>query len=451
MAHLHIGIDDTDSPNNGCTTYIAALLVERLTKLGAEFVDYPNLVRLNPNVPWKTRGNGALCLRIRCEDSMVENIKETVLAHIEEHSDFNYAGTDPGVVFLFNETIPSEIRAFAKDAIQGVVKLKDALRLIKEFGAEAVGYKSGRGIIGALAAIGETLEGDHTYELITYRLPTNLGTKRQVDAVSVKTMDEATTPLTFNNVDPETSRVLITPRGPDPILFGIRGESPETVKKAYDIVRVNEPIERWVIFRTNHGTDAHLRTVNSIGDVQPYQPVTVRGEVANAPRIIPLRHVIFSIKDDTSKIDCAAYEPTGDLRKAAKQLMVGDEIVVSGGVRPASATKPLTINLEKMRVINLAPKVSLHNPKCAKCGKTMSSMGRAQGFRCEKCGYKSKQLTKVQRTEKRDLEEKLYITSPHSQRHLTKPFRRYGQEKTLNHALFKMVQEWHSPVYVNKF
>jgi len=31
---LHIGIDDTDSPRGGCTTYIAALLVERLLELG---------------------------------------------------------------------------------------------------------------------------------------------------------------------------------------------------------------------------------------------------------------------------------------------------------------------------------------------------------------------------------------------------------------------------------
>ncbi|MDH5495599.1 MAG: DNA-binding protein, partial [Candidatus Bathyarchaeota archaeon] len=63
MVVLHIGFDDTDSPRGGCTTYIAALLVEKLQKLGATFNDYPNLIRLNPNVPWKTRGNGALCLR----------------------------------------------------------------------------------------------------------------------------------------------------------------------------------------------------------------------------------------------------------------------------------------------------------------------------------------------------------------------------------------------------
>jgi tRNA(Ile2)-agmatinylcytidine synthase len=444
MVHLHIGLDDTDSPSKGCTTYIAALLAERLIKLGVEFVDYPNLVRLNPNVPWKTRGNGALSLRVRCCEELIENVKETVLNLVEEHSEFDCAGTDPGVVFFSGETIPPEVKTFAKGAIQGIVELKDALGLVKKHSAEAVGYKSGRGVIGALAAIGETLEDDHTYELIAYRLPSNRGTKRLLDADSVKATDKSTQPLTFNNVDREKNRVLITPRGPDPIFFGIRGETPEILKKAFGMIRAGEPIERWVIFRTNQGTDAHLQRLRSISDVQPFQPVIVKGKVSSEPRTIPLRHVIFSVEDETAKVDCAAYEPTGDLRKAARLLIVDDAVEVSGGVRPASGMRPLTINLEKMRIIKLASKMSSHNPECSRCGKTMSSMGKGQGFRCEKCGFKSRQLAKIHTPEARHLSEKLYITSAHSQRHLTKPFRRYGQEKKLNLETFVMIREWHS-------
>ncbi len=29
-----------------------------------EIIGYPRLIRLNPNIPWKTRGNGALCLHV---------------------------------------------------------------------------------------------------------------------------------------------------------------------------------------------------------------------------------------------------------------------------------------------------------------------------------------------------------------------------------------------------
>jgi tRNA(Ile2)-agmatinylcytidine synthase len=296
-----------------------------------------------------------------------------------------------------------------------------------------------------LAAVGETLEGDHTYELIAYRFPGNRGTKRLVDADSVRVMDKKTSPLTFNNVDLETNRILITPRGPDPVFFGIRGENPAIVKEAFDMVQCGEPIERWVIFRTNQGTDAHLRKTSGIDSIRPFQSVIVSGTVVNEPRVAPRRHVIFSIEDDKAIIDCAAYEPTGDLRKAARQLMIGDKVEVSGAVRPRSETRPMTINLEKIRVIELVPKVVLHNPKCPKCGKVMSSMGRAQGYRCEKCRYKSKQLIKTQTTQERALENRLYITSSHSQRHLTKPLSRYGMEKRPNASCFEMIQGWHSP------
>jgi len=434
MAFLHIGIDDTDSPRWGCTTYVVAVLVERLTRLGVSFFDYPNLVRLNPNVPWKTRGNGALCLRIECDKGAVKTVKETVLEAVEEFSDFEYAGTDPGVVFFYGKIIPKDVREFARSAIQGVVTLDDALELVKGFGAEAAGYKGGRGVIGALAAVGETLHGDHTFELIAYRLPENCGTKRCVDVVSVRQMDEATAPYTFNSFDVESGRVLITPRGPDPIFFGVRGENPSIVRRAFEMIRVDEPIERRVVFRTNQGTDAHLREIGSIGDVQPFHPVVVKGVVASVPRIVPRRHVIFSIQDDTAEIDCAAYEPTGGLRKAAIKLVVGDEIEAYGGVRPASETLPMTINLEKIRIMKLATKVLLHNPKCPDCGKTLSSMGN---------GFKSNQLAKTRTIEQRGLEERIYITSPHSQRHLTKPFRRYGQEKTPNRLQPRMIREWH--------
>jgi tRNA(Ile2)-agmatinylcytidine synthase len=97
---LHIGFDDTDSPRMGCTTYIGAILVERLEALGCKFTDYPNLIRLNPNVPWKTRGNGAVCLRVSCEDSSVDKVKGSVLETVKTNSDLEYARTDPAVVFI---------------------------------------------------------------------------------------------------------------------------------------------------------------------------------------------------------------------------------------------------------------------------------------------------------------------------------------------------------------
>jgi tRNA(Ile2)-agmatinylcytidine synthase len=441
---MHVGLDDTDSTRRGCTTHIAALLVEKLGELGAKFFDYPNLIRLNPNVPWKTRGNGALCLRIHYDANVENRIKESVISTVEEHSDLDFKSTNPGVVFFERAKIPKEIKIFAKAAITGVVNLKDALKLLAKFKAEAVGFKNGRGIIGGLAAIGETLQGDHTYEVIAYRIPENYGLKRKVDEVSIFEMDEETVPYTFNNVDTEKKRVIITPRGPDPILFGIRGESPEIVKEAFRMIKPLEPIERWVVFRTNHGTDAHLKRIRKLSEITSYSPVIARGMVSVNPRIIPKRHVIFSINDKSGQVDCAAYEPTGALRKAARELIIGDEVEVCGGVRAASRNRPLTINLEKIRVLRLTQKIVYSNPVCAECGRRLKSMGRNQGFRCEKCGSRYASAGKIETIVKRGIAKGLYITSTRSQRHLTKPFRRYGLER--HHAEpIRLIDGWHSP------
>ncbi len=75
----------------------------------------------------------------------------------EEHSAVKEKGTDPGIVFYQNREIPIELKAFSKKTETTIVTLKEATALIKKLGAEAAGFNSCRGIIGALAAIGETL------------------------------------------------------------------------------------------------------------------------------------------------------------------------------------------------------------------------------------------------------------------------------------------------------
>jgi tRNA(Ile2)-agmatinylcytidine synthase len=441
---MHIGLDDTDSKKGGCTTYLTAVLIEKLLKFNVKFTDYPGLIRLNPNVPWKTRGNGALCLRFTYNAELEEEIKETATELWEAHSAVKEKGTDPGIVFYQNSQIPAELRAFSKKTETSIVTLKEAMTLIKQLGAEASGFNSCRGIIGALAAIGETLEDDHTYELITYRAPENWGTKRRVDEASIFEMDKQTAPFTFNNVDTEKCRVIITPRGPDPIFFGIRGETPEAVKKAFGVVKPLEPVERWVIFRSNQGTDAHLKPVEKLSANEPYCSVIAKGTVSQAPKIVPLRHVIFAIKDNSAEVDCAAYEPTGDLRKIARELQVGDSVEVYGAVHKATDSKPMTINLEKINILALTQQTLLENPLCSNCGKRLKSMGKNQGFRCERCGGKYADLKKKKTVAPRTLKPGLYVTSTRSQRHLTKPLRRYGQEK-IDAATCRLIDEWHFP------
>jgi tRNA(Ile2)-agmatinylcytidine synthase len=210
------------------------------------------------------------------------------------------------------------------------------------------------------------------------------------------------------------------------------------------MVKPLEPVERWVIFRTNHGTDAHLKRVKKLCEIKPYHPVIAKGVVAANPKTVPRRHIIFQIKDESACVDCAAYEPTGNLRKVASQLIAGDFVEVYGGVRPPSGNRPLTINLEKLRLLRLAPKIVYQNPVCPHCGKRLKSMGKGKGFRCEKCHLRYPNLEKVTVKVKREVRKVLYITSPRSQRHLTKPLGRYGMEKR-HTSVGKLIEGWHFP------
>ena len=131
MVTFHLGFDDTDSSQKGCTTYTAALLVEHLSQHGARFVDYPNLIRLNPNVPWKTRGNGALCLRFTLTPSSVPQLFDEIIDIIENSADLSASATHPGIVLYCGSRVPSDVTQFARTAIKGIVTMKTALALIK--------------------------------------------------------------------------------------------------------------------------------------------------------------------------------------------------------------------------------------------------------------------------------------------------------------------------------
>ena len=172
--------------------------------------------------------------------------------------------------------------------------------------------------------------------------------------------------------------------------------------------------------------------------------MVAKAVVSQNPRIVPLRHVIFAIRDDSAEVDCAAYEPTGDLRKAARELVVGDKVEVYGAVHKATKSKPLTVNLEKISILSLASKTRYENPLCPNCGKRLKSMGKNQGFRCERCGGKFADLKKNELAVPRALKAGLYVTSTRSQRHLTKPLRRFGQEKHVAPS-GSMISGWHEP------
>src|SRR5919198_2007507 len=289
MRTLHIAFDDTDSQAGKCTTHLAFKIVERLKKEGAKLVDYPLLIRLNPNIPWKTRGNGAVCLRLRVPDAgrVVDHVRQAV----EDGSAIG-SGANPGIAFLQSDQVPDELQRFSSFAMCNVLSKQMAEKVAKAVGVQYFTFGNGQGLVGSLGAMGCLLHGDHTFELIAYRKLENCGRPRVVDKERVIKFSADTFPNTFNNYDMTHNRMLIAPHGPDPVFFGVRGESPDVVGSALQALQPEEELDGWTIFRSNQGTNMHLQNEIRIAEAKAYTAGHVKCRVGTKPYTIEGGHVI---------------------------------------------------------------------------------------------------------------------------------------------------------------
>jgi len=384
-----VGIDDTDSSRGSCTTYLAFRIASDLRSL-LRVLPYPRLVRLNPNVPFKTRGNAAVSLLI--ETTSPRLAFEAICSKVSELADVA-GGANSGVVFLANVHESKLFLPLYNRALTGIVNPHSVRRLLGKHDFWSFELGNGMGLVGAASALAYDESFDHTFELIAYRQSTALGTPRVLDSISVKEMEMATWPHTFNSYDHQKKKVLVTPHGPDPVFLGIRGESPRTVLEGYRLVRHQERLLGYMVYVTNQHTDAHLES-----EVQwkAYSSGWAEGRIG-ALSVGPGGHVYFLLRGRQDAFKCAVYEPTGDLRRMARLLREGDKVRAYGGVRRPSKSHPKILNVEKIDVISLV-------------GKNRSLY----------CGT--------------------YLASPRANRHLTKPYARYGCSPT--HGSSPEVDGW---------
>ncbi len=416
---LNIGFDDTDSPKGMCTTFLAYKIVDSLQKQKTVFLDFPRLIRFNPNIPWKTRGNGAVAIKIKTKNP--SKIKNQVKNMISKYSDTKN-GANPGLVFLESPFIPVEFVKFSNLALWQLINRDHAKKFAKRNNLEVYFQGNGQGLIGAIGAIGYDFH-DHTLELLSYRKKSKFGKERKISSESVKIMQDQTSPSTFNSFDVEKERVLIMPHGPDPVFYGIRGENVDSLLRATTILKNEEKLDGYMIFKSNQGTGDHLTNELNAENMKPYASGKITGIVSNMPRIANGGHVFFKIISKTHEFWCAVYKPTG-MSTVASNLIKGDKICVGGGVRKASKNFPRIINLEFLDILNLEKKMSTSNPDCNKCHKKMKSKGMHQGFQCIRCGKKSPK--KISFEVSRKIKKQLYLPKISAHRHLTRPLQRIG-------------------------
>lgn len=446
MPPTYVAVDDTDSLKGMCTTYLATVMIDRFSWY--DLIGFPRLVRLNPNVPWKTRGNAAVSLafgegkgqkfkvgEIRGRDVLafesgnsvsMDDIFSEMEEIIEKNAHFDCENTNPG--FVVSAMRPSA--ALYWKAVREIVPIRFAEREVSAVGGSARKFKNGRGIIGASAAMAWRPR-DSTFEVLTYRKPGNIGKPRKIERSSVERMDRESS-TTFHNIDSESGHIAIAPGSPCPILFGIRGEDPSDLIRARECVKA-ERADRWLLFLTNQATDDHLQR-KKVSQVRAREGAILAGRVSTAPNSIIGGHVFFGLSDSSGAITCAAYEPSGRIKAAARELRVGDVVEVFGSARE----KPFEINVEKLHVVELAtPGDKIENPLCPECGKHMKSTGKGVGYRCRECGARAP--PEAARYAKRTGPKVGWYEPPiASRRHLYKPLIRFDSKRRTIRELLNM-------------
>lgn len=415
---LHIGFDDTDSPKGMCTTFLAYKVVNLLQRENTELLDFPRLIRFNPNIPWKTRGNGAVAIKIKTKNT--SKIKNQIIHLVSKYSDIKN-GANPGLVFFENDSIPSTFVNFSNLALWQLINRNNAKRFAKKNNLEIFYQGNGQGLVGAIGAIGYYFE-DYTFELLSYRKRSKFGKERKISIESVKTMQEKTFPYTFNSFDTKKGRILITPHGPDPVFYGVRGETVDSLVHATKILKSNEKLDGYMIFKSNQGTGDHLKNTLNFKTMKPFASGKITGVVCTSPKTVKGGHVFFKILSEGHEFWCAVYKPTG-FSTAASNLIKGDKICIGGGVRKASKNFPRVINLEFIQIVNLEKNFLTSNPLCKKCNKKMKSKGKNQGFQCVRCGKKFTKKTTIEVSRK--IQKQLYLPKISAHRHLTRPLQRF--------------------------
>ena len=431
---MFVAVDDTDSVRGNCTTFLATEIIRELKDL--DLIGNPRLVRLNPAVPWKTRGNGSLVLRFghgtgerrrigmlegrdffcfdACTDEEPDHkkIMERLIPLVQRYHEDD---ADPGLLISSERPDPS----FYRRGVTTIMDRKDIDAELERIGALTFTIGNGRGLIGATCGLA-WIPDDSTFELLAYRERDKWGTPRVFDPVSIRDMEHGF-PTTFNSWEDREEKVAMVPATPCPVLYGLRGDVEEDVIEAANTLRT-ETRDRWFVFLTNQGTDDHI--IYDAKELIPNRSYLVRGTVSSRARHIEGGHVFTDIDTIYGIITCGTYEPSKEFRLAFDQLIPGDVVEVMGEFRDT----PRTLNVEKLHVISVADDIEkISNPVCPSCGKRMDSIGKGQGYRCRRCHTKSRDA--ITRKNIRWILPGWYEPPTCARRHLSKPLKRMGLEQ----------------------
>ncbi len=423
---MYLAIDDTDSSKGMCTTFLLTEIIERS---GLDVIGMPALVRLNPTVPFKTRGNGALRVNLGHGEGQARRIgvsgnriirafqhgNEAISGRdiidmaeqvVREFAELQEENTNPGIVASRIE-LPEE---FYWRAVRDILTVDDAKDFLRKNGAEFVGIKNGRGLIGSAAAL--SWKGTRkTYELLAYRYPHPGQIPHDLKMSMASAADSI--PGTFNNVDRKNRHAAIFPSEKTPVILGIRGRDPEALLDQGMEMVISWKVghDRILVYESNQGTDDHI--IENPEKLQDYHTYRISARVSSFPYSIRGSHYFCHVMWRESTVKIAAFEPTKEFRHKFVKLVPGDLITIYGSYISG------TINVEKMELVSGAKLYARVNPECTGCHRPMKNHGNGD-YRCPACGERARvaHYTAINRS----MNEGCYDVPVIARRHLSRPF-----------------------------
>ncbi|MBI5679283.1 MAG: DUF1743 domain-containing protein [Methanobacterium sp.] len=144
-----IGIDDTDTKEEGATWTLANNVGMELSKMGFEYINHV-IVQLYPHNPNKTQNCVAIALVFAVKPDEREKLIEEARKMFKKHT----LSHKTSMAILDGINVPEKLREYAMSAKKSMITLEEAEKAGGEIGVEFVEVTGPQGKIGALAALG---------------------------------------------------------------------------------------------------------------------------------------------------------------------------------------------------------------------------------------------------------------------------------------------------------
>lgn len=149
MEKVVLGIDDTDTKDEGATWTLANNVGMELSKMGFQYLDHVT-VQLYPHNPNKTQNCVAIALVFAVRPGEKDKLIKTARKMLKKHT----LSDDTAMAVLEGLSVPEKLRRYGEAAKKSMIYLEETQKVARELGIQLVEVTGDQGEIGALAALG---------------------------------------------------------------------------------------------------------------------------------------------------------------------------------------------------------------------------------------------------------------------------------------------------------